>query len=151
MSRFRAARLRRCSWRLHRDSAQRDMHSRLHELPPAFTSHPCVSLCVHLWSQVEARITIHIIKVSKCVFRNFCVIWNIQLKSSCFDFFLRLKSYSELYTYRELSMGSQRVGHDWATELNWTERELAHLKLNNLFCVYDLNRFQVVDYYDILS
>ena len=24
-------------------------------------------------------------------------------------------------------MGSQRVGHDWATELNWTEEELKSL------------------------
>ena len=27
------------------------------------------------------------------------------------------------------SMGSQRVGHDWEIELNWTESELRHFRL----------------------
>ena len=33
-------------------------------------------------------------------------------------------------------MGSQKVGHDWATELNWTEviRRLENLKLSYLYC-----------------
>ena len=30
-------------------------------------------------------------------------------------------------------MGSQRVGHDWVTELNWTERENSLLKLFKFF------------------
>ena len=34
-------------------------------------------------------------------------------------------------------MGSQRVGHDWATELNWTEMtELMTFKQLNLPCLY---------------
>ena len=32
-------------------------------------------------------------------------------------------------------MGSQRVGHHWATELNWTEHDWLHV--SNLFVVYD--------------
>ena len=31
------------------------------------------------------------------------------------------------------SLGSQRIGHDWATELNWTE---PHLALSFSFCIY---------------
>ena len=31
-------------------------------------------------------------------------------------------------------MGSQRVGHDWVTELNWTEKKF----MNHLYCLYDL-------------
>ena len=29
------------------------------------------------------------------------------------------------------SDGSQRVGHDWVTELNWTDRELQYSCLEN--------------------
>ena len=95
------------AWRLHRDSATEGRAQSSPRAAPAFTRSPvCLTVRPSVESQVEARTTIHIIKVSKCVCRNFCVIWNIQLKSSCFDFFLRLTSYSEL------SMGSQRVGHD---------------------------------------
>ena len=34
-------------------------------------------------------------------------------------------------------MGSQRVGHDWVTELNWTE-------LNIIYCVWLLSHFSYV-------
>ena len=37
------------------------------------------------------------------------------------------------------SMGSQRVGHAWATELNWTERRILHIP-RNIFNVYAPNR-----------
>ena len=131
MSRLRAAQLKRCSWRLHRDSATEGRAQSSPRAAPAFTRSPvCLTVRPSVESQVEACTTIHIIKVSKCVCRNFCVIWNIQLKSSCFDFFLRLTSYSELYIYSELSMGSQRVGHDWATELIASPLEIEELILH---------------------
>ena len=33
-------------------------------------------------------------------------------------------------------MGSQRVGHDWATELNWTELKRVYINLFNLYKTY---------------
>ena len=32
-------------------------------------------------------------------------------------------------------MGSQRVGHDWATELNWTDSLIIFIIFSNLHCV----------------
>ena len=32
------------------------------------------------------------------------------------------------------SMGSQRVGHDWATEINWTELNSGVSRLSDFFC-----------------
>ena len=43
------------------------------------------------------------------------------------------------------SMGSQRVRHDWATELNWTDRLLSAWK--ELFSVWKMKIFQYVEYY----
>ena len=34
------------------------------------------------------------------------------------------------------SMGSQRVRHDWVTELNWTESEILYFKREMFFCNY---------------
>ena len=36
-----------------------------------------------------------------------------------------------VHIYNEF-MGSQRVGHDWATELNWTEKELMNTICSNM-------------------
>ena len=33
-------------------------------------------------------------------------------------------------------MGLQRIRHDWATELNWTESLLIHLKFHVISCLY---------------
>ena len=33
------------------------------------------------------------------------------------------------------SMGSQRVGHDWATELNWTELNVIYIRVKSLYAV----------------
>ena len=33
-------------------------------------------------------------------------------------------------------MGSQRVGHDWATELNWTDLQMIKLRLRDIVLLY---------------
>ena len=43
-------------------------------------------------------------------------IFHIYLKLSCYDLCKNTKKSGVLY-----SMGLQRVGHDWASELNWTD------------------------------
>ena len=39
-------------------------------------------------------------------------------------------------------MGSQRAGHDWATELNWTELNMIFLAINVYLAYYPLRRRQ---------
>jgi len=45
-------------------------------------------------------------------------------------------------------MGSQKVGHDWATELNWTETWLTYTKASK--CVYQLCGLQCAVWYSLV-
>ena len=40
-------------------------------------------------------------------------------------------------------MGSQRVGHDWVTELNWTEslQQLGHLQMLNVLIFFSREKY----------
>ena len=40
------------------------------------------------------------------------------------------------------SMGSQRVRHDWATELNWTDKNACYIILNIFLCTFNIVQWQ---------
>ena len=41
-------------------------------------------------------------------------------------------------------MGSQRVRHDWTTQLNWTELKIVPIVYTLAFCINSLPRFQIL-------